>query len=539
MSNISKFADKWVLVIDDMEGMRSQLRMSLTNSGFAKLHIVANIREALERMASNRYDVVLCDYSLGDSTDGQQFLEHLRTNDLISRNTIFVMITAEQAYEKVVAASECAPDDYLLKPFTAGQFNARLEKLLERQEYFAGIDKAADAKDWARVIAECDKALPARNKYFVELCKTKAAALMHSNRLQEAANLYREVLALRPIGWARLGLARALAMQGKKDEAQQIAREILADSPQFMAAYDFLGGQLASSGEKKAALEVLQKARAVSPGTMNRIRELSTLAVSAGQPELAESVMRQALQKHKYSPVRQVNDYAILSKALTNQGKADEALSVVADARKDFRDEHSQIILAATESVAHRAAGNDELAEAALAKAMAGDINALPAETVTAIADACFALGKEDEANKLLRHAIQNNPEDETIRSKVHDVLIAAGKEITEANAMIEDSTQEVIRTNNDGVRKAESGQFDEAVELLCEAANRLPNNLQIVSNAALVIALALVKNGNNPQMLAQCLRYRDLLVKKSPDYPKIAQIDSQLRLLQPARSSQ
>lgn len=539
MSNISKFSDKWVLVIDDMEGMRSQLRMSLTNSGFAKLHIVANIREALERMANNRYDVILCDYSLGDSTDGQQFLEHLRTNDLISRNTIFVMITAEQAYEKVVAASECAPDDYLLKPFTAGQFNVRLEKLLERQQYFASIDKATDAKDWTRVIAECDKALPAKNKYFLELCKTKAAALIHSNRPEEAASLYRDVLALRPIGWARLGLARALGQLGKKEEAQQLAKDILSDSPQFMAAYDFLGGQLASSGDKKAALDVLQKARTVSPGTMSRIRELSTLAVSSGQPELAESVMRQALQKHKYSPVRQVNDYAILSKALTNQGKADEALSVVADARKDFRDENSQIILAATESVAHRAAGNDELAEAALARAMTGDINTLPAGAVTAIADACFALGKEDEANKLLRHAIQNNPEDETIKSKVHDILTAAGKEITEADAMIEESTQEIIRINNDGVRKAESGQFDEAVELLCEAADRLPNNLQIVGNAALVIALHLVKNGNDPKMLARCLRYRDALVKKSPDYPKITQIDSQLRLLQSQKTGQ
>jgi len=141
-------AEKWVLVIDDMESMRSQLRMSLTSSGFAKLHVVSSIKDALERMATNRYDVILCDYSLGDGTDGQQFLEYLRTNDLITRNTVFVMITAEQAYEKVVAASECAPDDYLLKPFTAAQFNARLEKLLERQEYFSLIDKGTDSKNW-------------------------------------------------------------------------------------------------------------------------------------------------------------------------------------------------------------------------------------------------------------------------------------------------------------------------------------------------------------------------------------------------------
>ncbi|HEX5364974.1 MAG TPA: response regulator [Gallionella sp.] len=534
MATLSEFTDKQVLVIDDMEGMRSQLRMSLSNSGFAKLHVVANIREALQHMENNRYDVILCDYSLGSGTDGQQFLEHLRTNDLISRNTIFVMITAEQAYEKVVSASECAPDDYLLKPFTAGQFNARLVKLLERQAYFRDLDQATDAKNWPHVIAECDKALPARNKYFIELCKIKGAALMHHNRPQEAAELYREVLALRPIGWARLGLARALSLLNQKNEAQQLAQEILTDSPQFMAAYDFLGGLLSSSGDKKAALEVLQKAREVAPGTMSRIRELSTLAVDTGQPELAEAVMRQALQKHKYSPVRRVNDYAVLSHALANQGKANEALSIIGEARKDFRDEQSQIILATSESVAQHAAGNAELAEAALARAMTGDINALSAETITSIADACFTLGKEQEATGLLRHAIQNNPEDETIRGKVHDVLMAAGKDVTEADAMIEDSTQEIIRINNDGVRKAESGQLDEAVALLCEAANRLPNNLQIVGNAALVIALDLVQNGNDPQKLSKCMRYREALIAKSPDYPKIAQIDSQLKQLKP-----
>ena len=103
---------------------------------------------------------------------------------------------------------------------------------------------------------------------------------------------------------------------------------------------------------------------------MSRIRELSSLAVSAGKPEIAETVMRQALLKHKHSPVRQANDYAVLSKALINQGKATEALIVVADAQKSFKDDHSNIVLSASESVAHRAAGNHAQAAAALAKAM-------------------------------------------------------------------------------------------------------------------------------------------------------------------------
>ena len=522
-----------MLVIDDMEGMRSQLRMSLTASGFAKLHLVGSIKDALERMSANKYDVILCDYSLGDSTDGQQFLEYLRTNDLIKRNTLFIMITAEQAYEKVVAASECAPDDYLLKPFTAAQFDARLEKLLEKQAYFEVIDKATDSKNWARVVTECDKKLPAKDRYFIELCKIKGSALMRDNRAEDAANLYKEVLAIRPVGWARLGLARALSQLDKKVEAQAMAKEILADSPQFMAAYDFMGKLLSESGEKNAALDVLQKAREVSPGTMSRVRELSSLAVSAGKPEIAEIVMKQALLKHKFSPVRQANDYAVLSKALVNQGKAAEALTVVADAQKSFSDDHSTVLLAATESVAHRAAGNHAQAEAAISKAMShGDLSKLPAQTVISLADACFALGKEAEATSLLHHAIQNNHEDEVIKGKVHAVLTAAGKDHSEATAMIEASTQEVILLNNDGVRKAQAGQLAEAIEMLCQAANRLPNNLQIVSNAALVTALDLVRNGNTPDKFEKCIYYRNSLIKKSPSHPKLVQIDDLIKQL-------
>jgi len=529
----SDIAEKWVLVIDDLEGMRSQLRMSLSSAGFAKLHVVSSIKDALERMTSNRYDVILCDYALGDGTDGQQFLEYLRTNDLITRNTIFVMITAEQGYKKVVAASECAPDDYVLKPFTAAEFNTRLEKLLERQEYFSVIDKATDTKNWGRVIVECDKKLEYKDKYFVDLCKIKCSALMRVNRAQDAANLYTEILQMRPIGWAKLGLARALLQLNKTDEAKKLAQEIMAESPQFMAAYDFLGKILASSGDKHAALDVLQKAREVSPGTMSRVRELSNLAVSAGKPEMAEEVMSQALQKHKYSPVRQANDYAVLSKALVNQGKTTEALTVVTDAQKTFKDDHSVIVLSAIESVTHKAAGNSEKAATALAKAMSfGDLNKLPASTVISLADACFASGKEADATNLLRHAIQNNQDDAAIRSRVHDVLIFAGKDPDEANEIIETSTREVIQLNNDGVRKAEAGQLEEAIELLCKAADRLPNNSQIVGNAALVIALDLVRNGNNPDKLRRCMYYREGFIKKAPNHPKIAQIDAQLKQL-------
>jgi tetratricopeptide (TPR) repeat protein len=527
------FSKKCILVIDDMEGMRTQLRMTLSNSGFTKLHVVRNIREALLQMSSNRFDLILCDYALGESTDGQQFLEYLRTSDLISRNTIFIMITAEKSYEKVIAASECAPDDYLLKPFTAGQLITRLNLLLEKQDYFSTIDKATDSKGWLNVIEECDKKIVSKDKYYFDLCKIKGVSLIRDNRPEEAAMLYRELLKVRPFGWARLGLARALVKLDQKSEAQMLLREILENTPQFMAAYDFLGNLLVSTGEKDAALTVLQKAREVSPGTMSRIRDLSALAVDVGKPGIAENAMTQALKKNKYSPVIQANDYVVLSKALVNQGKAVEALAVVAEAKKSFKDEHSVVALATTESVAHRAAGNDKLAEAALTRAMAGNNTSnLSAQTVVSLAEACFAAGRETEAMGLLRNTIEENDDNAPLMEQVHSVLTSFGKNSSEATAMIDQITSEVLQLNNDGVLKAKSGQLEEAIELLSNAAKRLPNNLQIVGNTAMVIAFDMVRNGKTHEKMAKCLYYRDSLKRKSPNHPKLAQIASLLKRL-------
>lgn len=533
MALVNQFSDKKVLVIDDLAGMRTQLQMSLTSSGFEKLHVVSSIKDALLKLQDNHYDIILCDYFLGDSTNGQQFLEYLRSKNLISHSTLFVMITAERTYEKVVTAAECAPDDYLLKPFTAEQLNQRLEKLIERQARFAAVNKARDGKDVRKVVAACDAIIAAKDKYLVEACKLKGEALLVLGMAAEAEALYKEMLALRPLPWAKLGLARAVGMEGDKGRAAELARELVADSEHFMGAYDFLGDVLAETGDKEAALDVLQSARKVSPGTLNRVRHVAELAVDTGKHEIAEQVMGEALATHKYSPVREAQDYATLSKALVEQGKSDKALEVLKEAKSSFKDVASDVMLAASESVAHRKAGNLELAEAALSRALAADHGSLPAAVSAAVADACFVLGKEDKANELLKQVVQNNPDDTQAHDKVQAVLASAGKGAEEAHAMIEDSVREIIKLNNDGVRKAQAGELEEAITLLCTAADRLPNNVQIVSNASLALALDLVRNGNDVAKFKECLRYRQLVADRIPDYPKLAQIDSTLLKVQ------
>lgn len=530
MITTAKLSDKKVLIIDDLAEMRSLLQMTMASLNFDKVHVVPNIQTALERISEHKYSIILCDYSLGDSTNGQQFLEYLRTRDLISRNTIFIMVTAEQSYEKVVVASECEPDDYLLKPFTGAQFLSRLEKLLERQEKFLAVDKATDTKNWTTVITECNKLLAQKDRHFIETCKIKGSALLKAGKAQEAAELYGSVISIRPIAWAKLGLAHAKLALNDHQNALAIAREVLTENTQYIAAYDFISQTLASTGNKNEALAMLEKAREISPGTMTRIRELGKIANSVGRHDLAEQVISQALSKNRYSPVREAHDYALLSSAQTQLGKTDLALETLKTAKASFKDNVSKVLLAATESITHQKSGNPVKAQAVLQEALTADRSAMPADTLASIAEACFALGKDEHATDLLKHIVQNNPENTRLHGRVHDVLAASGKNPAEAHAIIQASVREVVHINNEGVRKAEAGELTEAIELLSSAADRLPDNMQIVSNAALVLALAQVRLGRDPIRLKACMGYRQRLIEKAPEHPKLAHIDSLLK---------
>jgi DNA-binding response OmpR family regulator len=91
----------------------------------------------LRQVGRTPFDIILSDYLLEDGRDGQQLLEELRQQHLVPLSTVFMMITSERAYHNVVSVAELAPDDYLIKPFTADDLHGRLVRALYRKQFFA------------------------------------------------------------------------------------------------------------------------------------------------------------------------------------------------------------------------------------------------------------------------------------------------------------------------------------------------------------------------------------------------------------------
>lgn len=511
--------------------MRDQIRQSMSNVGCKRFKAVATVQLALETLRKEQFDLILCDYNLGENTNGQQFLEYIRTRDLISRNTLFTMITGEQTYQKVMIVAECAPDDYLLKPFTPTQLNARIDRLVDRQEVLQGIDRASDMKRWDLVIAECDRLLASRSKYVFDALKIKGTALLKSDRAKDARRHYEQVLQQKPLGWAKVGLAKAMEAEGDIDDACALLQEIIAESPLVMQAYDLLAKVLANSDRQEQAMEVLQAAGEISPGTMSRLRTLSTLAIGLGRHEVAEQVMSNALKINKHSPLRNAGDYALLSRALSSQKKSEAALDALRLAQKSFNDAASKIMLTATECIVYQQSGDHTKAAEALTKASAADLTGISSEITMSVAEAMIAMGRDKDAYSLIKQAIQNNPTDNALMQKVKAVLGSAGNSQL-AEEIIASSRREIIQLNNEGVRQAGAGELDEAVALLSAAADRLPNNLQIVGNAALALARHMARHGVESDRMSTCLRYRNSLALQSSQDPKLKQIDTLLEKL-------
>lgn len=219
------------LVVDDIPGMRSALKMTLASFGVTRTDVAGSAQEAISRLANSPYDLILADYNLGEARDGQQLLEELRHRGLISMQTVYVMVTAESVYEKVAATAELAPDDYMLKPFNGEVLHNRLDSILMRKLAFAEVHRLFAAGEVEAAIVGCDELMKNKPRYLVDALRLKGEMLNAVGRFEEGEALYRRVIEMRAVPWARLGLARTLHALGREDEAEEILLDVLDATP--------------------------------------------------------------------------------------------------------------------------------------------------------------------------------------------------------------------------------------------------------------------------------------------------------------------
>ena len=518
-----------VLIIDRHSSARNSLRIILSTLDITAIHNAGTTAEVMRQVKAYDFDIIFADYILEDGRDGQQLLEELRQKHLISLSTVYMVITAERAYQNVVSVAELAPDDYLIKPFTAEQLQGRLMKALYKKRFFERVFTHLDNGAFADALAACEALLGQDEQFLYDILRFKGEILNALGRYEEAKAAYQQVLDHAVVPWARMGLAIALRGLDDLAEAENIGSALIEDFPEYLAAYDFVASVREELGKLAEAQEALQKAAAISPNNSTRQRMVGDVAVRNNDLDAAERAYGKVLERHRGSSLRVIDDYTNLTRVMLDRGHAEGARKITHELRRDWRgNPQGELAALVMDSLCANQEGEPAKARQALEKALAMhesmqddlDKSGLSQKIAVDLAHACMAAGEDARAQEILGKVAAENHEDRNMIAQIQGVFAKTGKEEA-GQTLLAKVGREIVELNNRGVLAARSGNIEASVQMLIEAAERVPNQ-QFLVNATKAIFTLLARKGWNEEMADRGLRYLQQAQAKDARSPKV-----------------
>ncbi|SFL03297.1 Tetratricopeptide repeat-containing protein [Nitrosomonas aestuarii] len=498
--NIWNLKNKSVLIVDDFDKMRLLIREILSPLMPQKITMAKNGEEAIELLEKQCFDIVLCDYKLGDGKDGQQILEEARHRDLLKYNAIFIMITAENTSAMVMGAIDFLPDDYISKPFTPSQLQKRLEKASRKKAQLDNIATAINDKNYSKAITLCEQRLQENPTGQTEVLRTKGELLKKLGRLNEAENFYTSLLEERNITWVRQSLGQVYFQKGNYSEAETEFKLLLKENPANVNALDWLASTLEKQGELEDSQNILQQAIQRSPKSPVRQRKLGAIALINGAYDVAEKAYEYAINECKHSCFSSMADCSGLIKSMIKQGKTEEASKSIENIQKKFKNNpEARFHTALASSVLYRETNELEKCRENLEtvlKLINSQSEEISTEAALDITKNCLALDNPELAINVIKQLVNNHSENEQLMNQVRDIYEKAGR--SEAgNAIIQNTKKEIIIINNEGVKLAQDGKLEQSIEFFIQAAKGLPNNATINFNAAYSMIQQMKKTGD------------------------------------------
>lgn len=505
--------NKKILIIDDIPDMRSMMRSIVASLGAKDISTARNGDDAVSQLASSRFDIVLCDYNLGEGKDGQQVLEEARYRELLPYTTAFIMITAENSPLMVFAALEHAPDEYLSKPVTRMMLLTRLRNLLQKKDRLHLVLEAMDRRCWSTALQRCEALMESSSEIRSDLQQLKGNLLLELGEFKLAAAFYNELIAVRSLPWMSLGLGKALLYDRRYDNALALLDGLAQSQPKLVATYDLLTDTLIHLGDYGRARAVLKQGIAISPKTATRHRQYGQIAYLQGDYDTAESSFKSSLRLSKGSCLRSPGEYIDLASTLIKKNDSVTAIKTLRDMLKEFRqDPGTQAQGAMMELLAQSRAGGNESGEQALAEAFELFKNqpaliSLPVALL--MAELCFERKQIEFGKQLLGHVLRNQPDNPIVNSRVLELFTNAGMD-KDCQQMIDAITKELAEIKQQGTLLALQGNHEEAIAFFEEAANALPENTELNLNAAHRLINLMQQGGKTPESMQKAGFYLD-----------------------------
>ena len=119
-----------LLVVDDMESIRSVVTSSARELGFQHVFSAGDGEAAWRQIISTQVDMIVCDWDM-PVLNGLELLRKIRCSER-HKEMPFLMLTATADSNQVKQAIDSGVTDYLVKPFQSQQLKYRIVKMLRK-----------------------------------------------------------------------------------------------------------------------------------------------------------------------------------------------------------------------------------------------------------------------------------------------------------------------------------------------------------------------------------------------------------------------
>ena len=117
-----------ILLVEDDKNIANTISYYLQQEGFL-IGTARTVKEGIEKIKENPYDVMLLDINLPDGT-GHELYEKMKKIQEIP--TIF--LTALDEEKDIVKGFDLGAEDYITKPFHAGELLSRIKNVLKHSK---------------------------------------------------------------------------------------------------------------------------------------------------------------------------------------------------------------------------------------------------------------------------------------------------------------------------------------------------------------------------------------------------------------------
>lgn len=507
---IKIYEKKRCLVVDDLTEVRASYKRMLRSFGVKNLDTAATGDQTIELCQNHSYGMIICDYNLEDSRDGQQILEELRYMQILKYTTLFIIITAETSREMVLGAIENQPDDYITKPISQKLMRTRLDRALLKHEELYNIKLAMDNKNYASALKLCDEKVQLKHRYLWDCIRYKAQIYWMMGKPEEAQKIYESVLKQKDFSWAKIGLARALIKTDNLDDIEDLLKEILDKDHRYIEAHDLLSEYYEKTQQHDKAQKATEKATELSPKSIIRHRRLAELAEVNDDDNVCLKAYEESIRWNYNSCHASPEDYLGLARKTVDVAKSSstresmerskKALGLLERMQRRFPQRKNTVKAKFIESQLYACQGKDKYAQSIL-ESTEGDYGILEPKDVDARLDfsrAHIMSGDKQVAYKelhLLSKEYKDSPSVLKSIDRISEEPISVAGKACAADL------------SKSGITAYQQKDYDKAISIFSESLKMFPNHVGVNLNLIQVILAKNEISGKTTQYYNRCKR--------------------------------